>query len=756
MNNKQKYHSLPILFLFSVTVFFFYKTFFQGLIPFPGDLLISEYKPWSTYSYLGYNPGSYPSKKQYFDTIRQIYPWRTLVNKQLKQGQLPLWNPYNFSGSPLLANIQSQVFYPLTLVYFFLNQKLGWTILIILQPFLASLFTYLYMRKIQTSIASSLLSAVAYGFSLFMTAFLEYNTIGQVMIWLPFVLLMTELLIERKRVVPMAGFVFGLVSAAFAGHLQLFGSMLLFTSMYCVFRGKSKNVLFFSFLILISLGTTAIQMLPTAELLSLSARADHNYSDVINRLLIQPKQLLMAFSPDIFGNPATNNYLLHDSYPGKTVAIGLIPIFFAFFALLQKGKSPLIKFFIITAGILLLVMTNNPITQILYHASIPFVSASAPTNNIFLLSFILSVLAGVGLDQWMKKPYIPIQLIIGFSAILIFTGMLFQLKIFAIIPKNLIFSTTIAMGFFFLLFIFFVIKKTRNLIPYLFIVITVCELWYFFQKFNPFVPAQLVYPEAAVVTWLQQHAGLDRSWGYGTANIEANYATQEGVYSPDGYDPLYPSYYGAFLASSKNGQLLTSFTDTSRSDAIVAPGYGESDFADNRYRKMVLNLLGTKYILNRAENQTTEKTFPPEEFSQLSNENGWVVLENKQVYPRAFLTSSVPSTLDLSFQPASGTAEIEDYQPNVVHVSTRSEKNSFLFLSDTYYPGWKAFVNGTETEIVKANYAFRAVPVPPGSQKVSFVYKPVSVLVGAIFSGFSILTLIATVVWMTMKKGKNV
>jgi len=119
----------PVLILLVITILFFYKTFFLGLLPFPGDLLISEYQPWKSYSYLGYNPGSYPSKKQYFDTLRQIYPWRTFVNHELKQGKIPLWNPYNFSGQPLLANLQSQVFYPLTVFYFVFAQPIAWSIL---------------------------------------------------------------------------------------------------------------------------------------------------------------------------------------------------------------------------------------------------------------------------------------------------------------------------------------------------------------------------------------------------------------------------------------------------------------------------------------------------------------------------------------------------------------------------------------------------------------------------------------------------
>ena len=104
--------------LFFIVAVFFYRIFFQGLNPMPGDLLVSEYNPWSRYSYLGYVAGAVPSKVQYFDVLRQIYPWKTLAINIFKEGLIPLWNPYNFSGSPLLANFQSAVFYPLNIFYF--------------------------------------------------------------------------------------------------------------------------------------------------------------------------------------------------------------------------------------------------------------------------------------------------------------------------------------------------------------------------------------------------------------------------------------------------------------------------------------------------------------------------------------------------------------------------------------------------------------------------------------------------------------
>ena len=132
----------------SLLILFFHQTIFRGLVPFPGDILVSDFLPWRSTSYLGYGAGGIPNKAQYPDTIRQMYPWKTVAVEALKSGKLPLWNPYNFSGSPLLANFQSAALYPLGIFYLFLPQITAWTILIIMQPLLAFLFTYFFARKL--------------------------------------------------------------------------------------------------------------------------------------------------------------------------------------------------------------------------------------------------------------------------------------------------------------------------------------------------------------------------------------------------------------------------------------------------------------------------------------------------------------------------------------------------------------------------------------------------------------------------------
>src|SRR4030042_1544751 len=357
----------PILMLLTVFVFFFHKTVFSGLIPFPGDLLVSEFKPWSTYSYLGYNPGSIPNKAQYADTIRQLYPWRKLAIDEFKSGRFPLWNPYNFSGSPLLANYQSAVFYPLNILFFIFVFNAAWTILVVIQPLLASLFTYLYCRRIGLGKPASLTAAITFGYSLFMSVFLEYNPICQAMLWLPLSLYAIEGLssaINRRDLIVLT---FSVVASAFAGHLQIFAVSLVFITAYWLSKiipVRSKritvqgNAIFGAAVILLSLGVCAIQFLPTLELISLSARVSQPYDFLVNALLVQPRQILMSFIPDLFGNPVTRNYFEAGAYPGRALYAGIVPLIFTAYLIFRKKyqEGPVRFYFIVSAVILLLII----------------------------------------------------------------------------------------------------------------------------------------------------------------------------------------------------------------------------------------------------------------------------------------------------------------------------------------------------------------------------------------------------------------
>lgn len=772
-----------LLFVLIIAVFF-YKSVFFGLIPFPGELLVSEYNPWKTYSYLGYAPGAYPNKAQNIDVIRELYPWKTVAIQSLKDWQIPLWNPYSFSGAPLMANFQSAVLYPLNVFYFLFDQKYAWSLLVFTQSFLTLFFTYLYATKIGLSKFGAYMTSISFTFSYFLSVWIEYNTIGHIILWLPLALLSLEHLLAKFSLRWSIFFVFSLVSSLLAGHPQVFTYLFVFVFVYFIFRlmsykNKLEKIYYIVPLQFISIGICGIQVLPGFELIKESARSPHDYQFLVNKILIQPMQLVMIIVPDLFGNPATRNYWLGDTYIGKVISIGTIPLLFILYSIIHKKES-LEKFFLTVSIGILLIATNNPLTRALYAFNIPMISSSAPTLAIFILSFSLSIIAGFGFDKFRNSSNSLRRLIIWilpvgiiYIIVLLFALGLGEHKSIAL--RNFTYNAIILFLGISLVVISSFRKQLLVVILVFLLIIHSFDLWRSFNKFNPFSDKTLVFPANEIFTFLKENAGINRFWGYGAAAIEANYSAQYFIYSPDGSDPLYPRWYGQFIHASVDGKLPTQFTRFNRSDAVIAPGYGEKDLSNNLDRLRVIDVLGVKYVLDRIENASTQKTFTPSRFRLIHEENGWKIFENLNSLPRAFLSSDYkvfsspkefekiffasdfnPSKTilleenikDSSFLDGKNVTNVDieiptliSYKPNRVSFKTNTSNNKLLFLSDTHYPGWKAFVDDKETKLYRADYAFRAVLVPKGDHRIDFVYKPDSFFRGIVLTIFSIVIL---------------
>lgn len=700
----------PIIFLLFISVFFFYRTFIFFEVPFPGDLLVAEYAPWKYNSYLGYNPGSYPNKAQYFDVIRQLYPWKMIAMDLFKSGTIPLWNPYNFSGSPLLANNQSGVFYPLNLVLLLNVKGLSWSIYIFTQPFLASVFMYLFVKSLKRSTGAALISSVSFGFSLFMSTFLEYGNIGHTILWLPLILFCIEKLKDKKVLFgPVLAIIVSFVF--FAGHLQIAVSLVFFSIIYLLKNTFKNNKVLLSGILFICLGIllSSIQLIPTLELLLNSAREAHTQFMISNLFLLLPQQLILLFSPDVYGNPATRNYLLMDTYPGNAIYIGIIPLIFATAAIIRKKREETTNLFILFTVAFLILFVKNPISVYIFNLSI--FSASSPSNFFYLLGFCFSVLCAFGVDakrQVKKKEMLIVGIVILFPIIF------FLMNLMLHIPLNTR-QFSLSIGIFGISIVsYFLFKTIKNkyvwLIP---MIVLTFDLFYFFIKFNPFVPESFMYPRTEIMTYIQKEAGYNRFIGFGAASIESNFSTLFKTYSPDGYDPLYPKIYNAYTNSK------------SRSDTII-------DFSD----KKLLNELGVKFVFDRIENGADQKVFDPSEFSIIYESNSWRIFRNNNSYPRAYVKEKNRII----------SASIISYSPDKIVIS-KNEGSGTLVLSDTFYPGWEASINGEKSQIIKVNNIFKGVEVPEGKHTITFEYKPKSFYWGAIVTIISSIVVIGMFVW---------
>jgi hypothetical protein len=277
-----------VLVLIAAVVLFARTFILHGMLPIPADTIIGLYHPYRDLYAADY-PNGIPYKNFLItDPVRQIYIWKNLGLGILEKGKLPLWNPYEFSGSPLLANFQSSPFYPLNIILLFKPFEISWSIFILIQPLLAGLFTYLYLRNFKIHPLAAVFGGIVFAFSGFAVAWMEWGNILSTGLWLPLVLLAIEKLIElfheqnlkfknKNLIVWSVVYVFSISSSLLAGHLQTFFYLFIFSIIYFFIRWwqLGKNIRLFALFIMLNslfLILTAIQWIPTLQFILLSAR----------------------------------------------------------------------------------------------------------------------------------------------------------------------------------------------------------------------------------------------------------------------------------------------------------------------------------------------------------------------------------------------------------------------------------------------------------------------------------------------------
>jgi hypothetical protein len=91
---------------------------------------------------------------------------------------------------------------------------------------------------------------------------------------------------------------------------------------------------------------------------------------------------------------------------------------------------------------------------------------------------------------------------------------------------------------------------------------------------------------------------------------------------------------------------------------------------------------------------------------------------------------------------SAATIGFEGYRPNEIRLAVDTPADAYLVLSEVWYPGWQATVDGVPTPVLRANYAFRAVRLEPGQHQVQFIFTPRSWRLGLAISGVTLLILI--------------
>ena len=144
----------------------------------------------------------------------------------------------------------------------------------------------------------------------------------------------------------------------------------------------------------------------------------------------------------------------------------------------------------------------------------------------------------------------------------------------------------------------------------------------------------------------------------------------------------------------------------------------------------------------------------------------WKVVQNERALLRELVSDQFqPKRLALLEEPASFSRrlrssiqeedkiEIMRYEASLVEISAWLKKPGLLVFTDSYFPGWRVYVDEKEKRIYQVDYILRGVFLSSGKHQVRFVYKPRSFIIGAIFSATSLLVM--GVIWLgCLKKVK--
>jgi O-antigen/teichoic acid export membrane protein len=288
---------------------------------------------------------SYPHNHLLSDLILENYVWKRFFKQSIQNRELPLWDPYIFSGHPFLANGQHSGLYPLSLVFYILPLWRAFGVFAWLQLGIAGVFAYLFARVLGIQRVGSLSAGITFQLSGFMLVSVVHPMIIAGASWLPFILAMIELIIKqrpalsgRPATLPWALLgALGLGCQMLAGHAENTYFVLLVAAFYAAWRlsGKLTNqqtkkakftrrlyqlqrpVLWISAMVALGLALGAIQFIPLYEVASTSFRGGEEAASLAQvRDWAYPWRRLITFGvPNFFGNPSHHSYF--DLFTGR-------------------------------------------------------------------------------------------------------------------------------------------------------------------------------------------------------------------------------------------------------------------------------------------------------------------------------------------------------------------------------------------------------------------------------------------------------
>ena len=757
--------------------------------------------------------------------LLQFVPWQRMSAAMWRAGHLPLWNPLVGCGAPLAANYQTAAFYPLGVLALLLPVELAlsWTTAFHLA--LAGWGMYRWGRAAGLDQFPSFIGALSLmGGGFLVTRVALFPSIAFTFPWMAVWLWRTEVLVQRGRLRDAIWLGLAIGLGLLAGHAQtaFYGGLLV--GAYVVFRTlqmarrrtqaiRSKRlesagwsfvrrvstyrpVLLVLCAVVVGCGLAAVQLLPTAELLSQSRRVGGVTYDFAMTYSLWPWRLITVAAPDFFGHPGQGDYWGYATYWEDAGYIGTLPLLLAAGAIVgarlgrarnqwrKQAGAGQVCFWTICAliGWVLALGKNTPVFPLLFHHVPGFDLFQAPARWLAVTSVALAGLAALGAHQWpVGRPGQRQGALWAVIGVALIAGGLAAPRLvpnirptFGSATVRLGIALTGAGGVALLRRGAAARRGTRGQAWWQLTVgaLVALDLLLLGWPSVPTVDRSLYRgqteaaaalrgePGAVRVYWPTDPGHLNRAFdaeqrvkfGYldfgdfGPQDADywwemrelllPNVGMLDGVASANNYDPLLVGRYTDLLDAVTGQPALLRVMGVSHvaSDGSWPEGAPiQMGMPASLYR--LSDALGRAWVVPAAR--------------QVSSDEVLAALADPAFNPTAeVLLETPPISRPASQSPISNPQSLTLRDtPNRVTIDVILSEPGYLVLADTWYPGWQAMVDGEAVPLLRANHAFRAVSLEAGEHTVEMRYRSASVRWGG---AVSIVTLIGLMLGLVL------
>ncbi len=407
--NSLPRHWATLLGLVLLILLFLAPGLLPGKVLLPLDLVTQVWPPWQQP-----NQAVNVHNPLLSDVVDYIYPVKVFVAEQVKQRELPLWNPYVLGGYPLTYNTQAGLFYPLSLFYYLLPPATAVNLTIFSQLLLGAVFMFAYLRQVRLRPIAAWVGTAVFLFNGMMIVWLEWQVVHAAVIWLPLFLLCVECLKDKLnqepgdlwRMVPetaVGALAFALPWLGGHWNWALYSSMTaVFYTLFCIFRQRQLIRRWLGTAVLLfggGVGLSLIQVLPAFNYLRQGHRAPFSFAESLSLGL--KEWAVVALVPDFFGNPIHANWWGRTNYNEIAFYAGLLPLFLTTLALALRWRHGLTRFYAAWGGVGLLWALGTPLYGLLY--VLPVFDGLWPSRAMPVYLFSLAVLSAIGLDALLEE-----------------------------------------------------------------------------------------------------------------------------------------------------------------------------------------------------------------------------------------------------------------------------------------------------------------------------------------------------------------